>query len=78
MIFALLCSQEKRYLIFNDLQNDLEKPQANPQLIRDDKVRQYWVNYLNSQRTGEDLRHYLSALGHRFKGKKLTASKKKT
>ena len=68
---ALLLNQEKNFLIFNDLTCGLEKKQAKPQLNKDDKVRETWVKYLNSQRTDDDLWKYLSFLGNRYKGKKL-------
>ena len=71
VLFALLLSQEKRYLIFNDLNEGLTKPQANPQLNKDQRVRNEWEKFVKSDRTDEDLRHYLSALGNRYKGKKI-------
>ena len=40
VVFALLLMQEKRYLAFNDIKSGISKPQSNPQIIKDEKVRE--------------------------------------
>ena len=76
VIRVLLRIQEKTFMIFTDLRNGLIKKQANPQANKDENVRKVWKKYLDSQKTDEDLRKFLSILGNRFKGKKLTGGKK--
>ena len=71
VIQVLLLIQEKTFAIFTDLRNSLVKPQSNPELYKDKNIRKVWQTYLDSARTDEDLRKYLSTLGHRFRGKKL-------
>ena len=68
---VLLLNQEKNYLIFRDLEENREKKHANEQVKKDEKVRESWSKYLNSEQTEDDLWKYLSYLGNRFKGKKI-------
>ena len=71
MSLVLLNGQEKVYLMFNDLSKGLVNKQRNADARKDAQVRATWQRYVESPRQDDDLRKLLSALGNRFKGKKL-------
>ena len=77
VVFHLLRLQEKAFIIYTDLRNKLVKKQAKPEARKDEFILKVWNKYLDSNRTDEDLRIFLCALGHRYKGKKLGKEKEK-
>ena len=71
VIYVLLLIQEKTFTAFTDIRNQLVRPQAAPQLKKDENVRKVWYKYLASSRSDEDLRKFLYTLGNRYRGKKV-------